>query len=70
MVPPYPMSHTFTKGYIEKLKELNDYRINGYLHIIESLNQGNNNQINGMLVIEIILNDQNNNSSVQIPKNW
>jgi hypothetical protein len=31
-------THIFTKGYIEKLKELNDYRINGYLHIIESLN--------------------------------
>jgi len=29
---------TFTKGHIEKLKELNDYRINGYLRIIESLN--------------------------------
>jgi transposase len=34
----YVGTHTFTKGYIEKLKELNDYRINGYLHIIESLN--------------------------------
>ena len=31
-------THTFTKGYIEKLKELNDYRINGCLRIIESLN--------------------------------
>jgi hypothetical protein len=31
-------THTFTKGYIEKLKELNDYRINGYLRVIESLN--------------------------------
>ena len=29
--------HTFTKGYIEKLKELHDYRINGYLRITESL---------------------------------
>lgn len=29
---------TFTKGHIEKLKELNDYRINGYLRIIEPLN--------------------------------
>ena len=34
----YVGTHTFTKGYIEKLKELDDYRINGYLHIIESLN--------------------------------
>jgi len=34
----YVGTHIFTKGYIEKLKELNDYRINGYLHIIESLN--------------------------------
>jgi transposase len=34
----YVGTHTFTKGYIEKLKELNDYRINGYLCIIESLN--------------------------------
>ncbi len=34
----YVGTHTFTEGYIEKLKELNDYRINGYLRIIESLN--------------------------------
>ncbi|MGC1134596.1 MAG: IS110 family transposase [Nitrososphaeraceae archaeon] len=34
----YVGTHTFTKGYIEKLKELNDYRINGYLNIIESMN--------------------------------
>jgi transposase len=34
----YVGTHTFTKGYIEKLKEINDYRINGHLHIIESLN--------------------------------
>jgi transposase len=34
----YVGTHSFTKGYIEKLKELNDYRINGYLRIIESLN--------------------------------
>lgn len=34
----YDGTHTFTKGYIEKLRELNDYRINGYLRIIESLN--------------------------------
>lgn len=34
----YVGTHTFTKGYIQKLKELNDYRINGYLRIIESLN--------------------------------
>lgn len=34
----YASTHLFTKGYIEKLKELNDYRINGYLSIIESLN--------------------------------
>jgi transposase len=34
----YVGTHTFTKGYIEKLKELNDYRINGCLRIIESLN--------------------------------
>jgi transposase len=34
----YDGTHTFTKGYIEKLKELEDYRINGYLRIIESLN--------------------------------
>jgi ABC-type uncharacterized transport system ATPase subunit len=34
----YVGTHIFTKGYIEKLKELNDYRINGYLRIIESLN--------------------------------
>jgi archaellum biogenesis ATPase FlaH len=26
----YVSTHTFTKGYIEKLKELNDYRMNGY----------------------------------------
>ena len=31
-------THTFTKGYIEKLRELDDYRINGYLRVIESLN--------------------------------
>jgi transposase len=34
----YIGTHTFTKGYIDKLKELNDYRINGCLRIIESLN--------------------------------
>ena len=34
----YVSTHLFTKGYIQKLKELNDYRINGYLSIIESLN--------------------------------
>ena len=34
----YNGTHTFTKGYIEKLKELGNYRINGYIHIIESLN--------------------------------
>jgi transposase len=34
----YVGTHIFTKGYIEKLRELNNYRINGYLHIIESLN--------------------------------
>jgi transposase len=34
----YVSTHLFTKGYIEKLKELDDYRINGYLSIIESLN--------------------------------
>lgn len=34
----YVSTHLFTKGYIQKLKELNDYRINGYLRIIESLN--------------------------------
>jgi hypothetical protein len=34
----YDGTHSFTKGYIEKLKELNDYRINGYLRKIESLN--------------------------------
>lgn len=34
----YTSTHLFTKGYIEKIKELNDYRINGYLSIIESLN--------------------------------
>jgi len=34
----YDGTHSFTKGYIEKLKELEDYRINGYLRIIESLN--------------------------------
>ena len=28
---------SFTRLYNEKLKELNDYRINGYLHLIESL---------------------------------
>ncbi|MGE5661323.1 MAG: IS110 family transposase, partial [Ignavibacteriales bacterium] len=27
----YDGTHTFTRGYIKKLKELNDYRINGYL---------------------------------------
>lgn len=31
-------THAFTKGYIEKLNELDDYRINGYLRVIESLN--------------------------------
>src|SRR5919106_6547698 len=31
-------THTFTKEYIEKLRELDDYRINGYLRVIESLN--------------------------------
>ena len=34
----YVGTHTFTKGYMEKLKELNDYRINGYLRVIESVN--------------------------------
>ena len=34
----YVGTHTFTKGYIEKLKELNDYKINGYLRVIESVN--------------------------------
>jgi transposase len=34
----YVGTHIFTKRYIEKLRELNNYRINGYLHIIESLN--------------------------------
>src|SRR5215831_7685257 len=34
----YVGTHIFTKGYIEKLRELNNYRINGYLHIIKSLN--------------------------------
>jgi transposase len=33
----YAGTHTFSKAYIEKLKELKDYRINGYLRIIESL---------------------------------
>ncbi len=28
---------SFTHLYNEELKELNDYRINGYLHLIESL---------------------------------
>jgi len=27
---------SFTHLYNEELKELNDYRINGYLHLIES----------------------------------
>lgn len=31
---PYP----FTQKYKDKLKELNDYRINGYLNANESLN--------------------------------
>ena len=31
-------AHIPTKGYIEKPKELDDYRINGHLRIIESLN--------------------------------
>jgi transposase len=34
----YVGTHTFTKGYMEKLKELNDYKINGYLRVIESVN--------------------------------
>jgi hypothetical protein len=32
-----PSKHcSFTHLYNEELKELNDYRINGYLHLIES----------------------------------
>ena len=32
-------THTFTLQYMEKLKELNDYRINHYISLIESLEQ-------------------------------
>lgn len=39
----YDGAHTFTKGYVEKLKELNHYRINGYLRLTESLNDEINN---------------------------
>jgi transposase len=46
----YVGTHTFTKGYIEKLKELNDYRINGYLCIIESLNDEINTVSNKILL--------------------
>ena len=34
----YVGTHTFTKGYMEKLKELNDYKINGHLRVNESVN--------------------------------
>ena len=33
----YNHYHPFTKPYIEKFLEINDYRINGYLHLMESL---------------------------------
>ena len=29
----------FTKEYIKTLRELNDYKINGYLNIMESFNK-------------------------------
>jgi len=32
-------THTFTLQYMEKLKELNEYRINHYISLIESLEQ-------------------------------
>jgi len=44
-------THLFTKGYIEKLKEYNDYRINGCLHIIESLNDEINTVSKKMLLL-------------------
>ena len=31
--------HPFTQEYINRLKQLNDYRINGYLDVIETLNR-------------------------------
>ena len=34
----YVGTHTFTKGYMDTLRELDDYRINGYLSVIDSLN--------------------------------
>lgn len=33
----FPGVHPFTRAYVDKLKELDDYRINGYLNVIESL---------------------------------
>ena len=47
----YTSTHLFTKGYIEKLKELDDYRINGYLSIIESLNDEINNVSKKILLL-------------------
>ena len=47
----YVSTHLFTKGYIEKLKEYNDYRINGCLHIIESLNDEINTVSKKMLLL-------------------
>ena len=29
----------FTKEYIKTLRELNDYKINGYLNVLEALNK-------------------------------
>jgi transposase len=47
----YTSTHLFTKGYIQKLKQLNDYRINGYLSIIESLNDEINNVSKKILLL-------------------
>lgn len=33
----FPDVHPFTRAYVDKLKELHDYRVNGYLNVIESL---------------------------------
>lgn len=33
----FPGVRPFTRAYVDKLKELDDYRINGYLNVIESL---------------------------------
>lgn len=47
----YAGAHTFTKGYVEKLKELTHNRIDGYLRLIESLNDEINNVSKKILLL-------------------